>query len=164
MKVESYHIKNWEEPETGLLISENKDWILIKSIPVDYAIDGYKLLKKEFVEGREREDEELRIEKVLNLKNVLANSPSDFQFGTTIELLKWVENKFDLFEFQDDDEEESYYGKIKSCVNNKLILDLILEDGEMDPDCEYEQGIEAIQVISFESDYHRSMRLLSENY
>ena len=52
MKVEKYKIKDWDDSESGLLVSENDDWILVKHIPVDYVIDGYRLYKKEFIENR----------------------------------------------------------------------------------------------------------------
>ncbi len=42
MKIESYKIKGWRETETGIVISENEDWILVNHI-VDYVLDGFKL-------------------------------------------------------------------------------------------------------------------------
>ena len=48
MKVESFKIIDWEDSEQGLLITENENWILVKHIPVDYVVDGYKLYKKGF--------------------------------------------------------------------------------------------------------------------
>jgi len=53
-KVETYEVTYWEDSESGLLIAENEEWILVKHIPVDYVIDGYRLYKKEFVAKRER--------------------------------------------------------------------------------------------------------------
>ena len=51
MKVETYKIKGWREKETGLLIAENEEWVLVKHIPVDYMVDGYKLYQKKFIKN-----------------------------------------------------------------------------------------------------------------
>lgn len=35
-----------EDDETGMLLFENDEWILVKHIPVDYQIDGFKIYNK----------------------------------------------------------------------------------------------------------------------
>lgn len=64
MKVETYKIAGWKEKETGLLISENEDWILVKHIPVDYVIDGFKLYRKKAVKKRKSKTKEGKISRV----------------------------------------------------------------------------------------------------
>lgn len=115
MKVETYEIDGWENSETGLLVKENEDWILVRHIPVDYMIDGYRLYKKEFIEKRIRTKKEKQIERVLGLKQVEVKGPNNFGFGDTIGLLEWVEKKYELFEFQDDDETELFLWENKKC-------------------------------------------------
>ena len=52
LKVESYKIKGWKAIPRGLLIAENEKWILVKNIPVDYVVDGYKLYQKRYITKR----------------------------------------------------------------------------------------------------------------
>lgn len=163
MRVEKYKIKDWEDSVQGLLIAENDNWILVKHIPVDYMVDGYSLLKKEFTEKRLRRDKEKRIEKVLTLKNVKSEPPAGFKFMDTIGLLDWVESVYEIFEFQDRDETELFYGRKNRITDDTLIIDMIRNDGSVETDYDFEFDINAIRVISFESDYHLSVRLLWKN-
>ena len=160
MKVEKYFLKNWKDTETGLLIDENEDWILVKSIPIDYVVDGYKIFKKQFIEKRECSNTEKQIEKVLRLKNIERNKPDKFNFSDTVGLLKWVEKTYGIFEFQDDEETELFYGRINRIDGEKLIIDMINSDGSVDSNYDYEYNIRKIRIISFESDYHQSIQLL----
>ena len=116
MRVETFQMIDWEEPEVGLLIDENEEWLLVKHIPVDYVIDGYKVFKKEFIESRDRGENEQKIEKVLHLKKVDINKPDGFEFSDAAGLLQWVESTYGLFEIQDD-ESELTYGRICKIVD-----------------------------------------------
>ena len=69
MRVERFEIQDWEEPQTGLLLAENEEWVLVKHIPVDFVVDGYKLYKKQFILSRSNGAEEQLIARVLKLKN-----------------------------------------------------------------------------------------------
>jgi len=159
-KVETYEVTDLEDSESGLLIAENEEWILVKHIPVDYVIDGYRLYKKEFVTKRERTKKEKQIEKVLELKGIEINQPYNFQFSDTLNLLKWSENEFGFFEFQDDSETELFYGKIREVKNNLLTIDMIKSDGAIERDYDYEYDIDEIRVITFQTDYFVSIGLL----
>lgn len=163
MKVETYKIKGWKKKERGLVISENKDWILVKYIPVDYAIDGFKLYSKKYVKSRKSKSKEQQIERVLNLKNITKTKPDDFEFGNTIDILTWLENKFGLFEFQDDSEDELFYGKINSIKKNSLIIDMVKANGIIEREYDYIFKIDKIRTITFKSDYFESIRLLMED-
>ncbi|MCP4176775.1 MAG: hypothetical protein GY756_03335 [bacterium] len=160
MKVETYKIRDWEEPETGLLIDENEEWVLVKHIPVDYVIDGYKLFKKEFLEERDRGDAEKLIEKVLTLKKMKTDLPIGFKYADTEELLKWTEDKYGVFEFQDNEGDELFYGKVNQTDGANLIIDMIKSDGSVEEEFDYEFQIDEIRAITFESDYHKSICLL----
>ncbi|WP_242919680.1 hypothetical protein [Pontibacter liquoris] len=167
MKVETFHIASWEEPETGLVIDENDEWVLVKYIPVDYQIDGYKIYKKAFIEERSRSSKEAAIENVLRLKGVKVEYPEGFSFGSTINLfgstvhlLKWSEQKYGLFEFQDNSETEAFYGKISQVTDSLLKIDMIKADGSVEVKYDYEFEINVIRAIAFESDYFLSMKLL----
>jgi hypothetical protein len=160
MKVETYVTKDWEESEAGLLLAENDEWILVKHIPADYVIDGYRLYKKKFVENRERDETERQIERVLKLKGVDAAMPEGFEFSDTIGLLQWVESKYGLFEFQDDDESELFYGTLQNVENGSLSINMITAKGEEDPEFDFEFEIDKIRILEFETDYHLSIKLL----
>ena len=94
------------------------------------------------------------------MKNIQLNKPDNFNFSDTVGLLKWVEKAYGIFEFQDDEETELFYGKINRVDSEKLIIDMINSDGSVDSNYDYEYNIQKIRIITFESDYHKSIQLL----
>ncbi|TCI85161.1 hypothetical protein [Tenacibaculum sp. M341] len=164
MKIESYQIRDWEDNEVGVLLDENDDWILIQSIPGDYQVDGYKLLRKNFVEERYEVENAHIIKKVIELKEIEIQKPDDFKFGSTIEILKWSESKYGCFEFQDEVEEELFYGVLDNYDIESFSIDSIKSDGMIDLDFDEVFKIKDIRTISFDSDYFRSISLLYNYY
>jgi hypothetical protein len=160
MKVESYKIESWKEKEVGLLISEDEDWILVKHIPVDYVIDGYKLYRKKYIKDRISKNKEAKIKRVLGLKKVTINEPKEFNFGSILDVLEWSEKKYGLFEFQEKDESELFYGKVNHSSSKSLIIDMIKSNGTIEFKYDFEFNIAQIRSITFETDYFESIRLL----
>jgi len=160
MKVESFKIDFWEQPQTGVVLSENSDWILVKHIPADYVLDGYKLFRKEFVLKRINSAKEKQIERVLKLRKIEIDMPVDFEFLDTIGVLKWSQDKFGLFEFQDEYETELFYGRINVVEGNDLIIDSIDTKGKVEEAYDFPFQIDEITTIAFQSDYFESIRAL----
>ena len=160
MRVERFEIQDWEEPQTGLLLAENEEWVLVKHIPVDFVVDGYKLYKKQFILSRSNGAEEQLIARVLKLKNETTALPERFEFQATADVLRWSQREFDLFEFQDEDETELFYGRINRLEKSDLIIDMVLSDGTLELDYDIVFNIDAIRAITFGSDYFNSIRLL----
>ena len=159
MKVEDYLIKDWKEEEIGVMLEENDDWILIKSIPVDFQVDGYKLLRKKYLEKRSVNTNS-SLHKVLKLKNLVFEKPKDFKFMAPLEILKWSESKYGCFEFQDDVEDELFYGVIQKSEERNFSINFIKSDGTLDSDFDVDFFEGDIRVISFGSDYFQSICLL----
>lgn len=160
MKVERLKIADWEDEATGLLIAENEEWLLVRHIPVDYVVDGYKLYRKEFIEKRTHTSKEVPVERVLRLKGVGEEKPVDFNFGDVGAMLKWCEEKYGLFEFQDFDQTQLFYGRINSMAEGILVIDMIKANGEEEKAYDYDFELDEIRVITFETDYFDSIRLL----
>jgi len=118
MNVESFGIEGWEKLQTGVVLLENDNWLLVCHIPVDYVLDGYKVYNKQFIINRVNSTSERSIERVLTLRKINIEIPEDFQFLDTIGILKWSQDKFGLFEFQDDDDEALFYGRINRIIGN----------------------------------------------
>jgi hypothetical protein len=160
IKVESFKIKDWEEIQTGIVLAENENWILVNHIPVDYLIDGYNLINKKHILKRHSGKDEQQIERVTKLKGVTIEKPADFLFADALGLLKWTEDKFGLFAFQTEDEYAAFFGKINRVEKDVLIIDSVFADGTVVPDYDFEFDLNEIRTITFGSDYFESMRLL----
>jgi len=163
LKVESFNISNWSEALTGLIISENPQWVLIKNIKGDYSIDGYVLIKKEHIAKRETSIKEEKIQRVLSLKKESTLLPSWFVFMAPIQMLELVEYNLQLFSFQDT-ETEMFFGKVNEIKNDdSFYIDFITPDGEIIKKFDYLFRSDDIVTIEFESDYFEAIRLLWED-
>ena len=160
MKIEDYKINNWDDVETGIFLDENDDWILIKSNPVDFQIDGYKLINKKHLVERTLNPKAKILSQVFTLKNEVIENPDFFQFMTAIDFLKLIEKKYGCFEFQDEIEDELFYGVLNQINNESFYIDMVKSDGSLDKDFDVEFFIEDIRIITFESDYFNSISLL----
>ena len=160
MVVEDYIIVDWEETETGVLLEENEDWVLIKSIPVDFQVDGYKLINKACIENRFTNTNKA-LKKVLELRKLVFQKPKAFEFKTdSVAMLKWVESVYGCFEFQDATEDELFYGVLNHSKGLFFTIDSILSDGTIDLEFDVEFSKDEVRVISFDSDYFNAISLL----
>lgn len=160
LKVETYTIKGWKDSVRGLLISENKDWILVHHLPMDYELDGYKLYRKTFVKKRKSKRSEALVKRVLKLRNTSIKHPEGFKFNNVAKTLKWCEKKYDLFEFQDHKQSHLFYGKINNLDKKQLIIDSINTRGEIEEAFDYTFNLDKIRSITFETDYFEAIRLM----
>ena len=96
----------------------------------------------------------------MNLKNKKTPELKDFVFNNVLEILKWSEKKYGLFEFQDKGETELFYGKINRTEKGILIIDMIKSNGQIEVDYDFEFSLKKIRSITFETDYFESVRLL----
>jgi len=161
INVESFKVKDWEELQTGIILAENSQWLLVKHIPVDFIIDGYCLYNKKYIANRSSGKDEKRIERVTRLKGAVIDLPTDFELTDTLGLLKWSEEKFGLFSFQEQDENAVFFGKVNRITSEAmLVIDSIFSDGKVETDYDYEFDLNDIHAIAFGNDYFESIRLL----
>jgi len=157
MRVETLELRDWEELESGLILAENENWILMRHIFADYMVDGYKIYRKDIVEGRIHDAEEEAVERVLKLKGISNEVPEGFKLGTTMEMLQWIGNKYGFAEFQDV-EEELTFAIIEGEEDDELWYEMILPDGTTETELQF--PLDEICVIAFDSDYFKSVGLL----
>lgn len=160
METQKFELKDWEMPETGVIVSENEEWFLIQSIPVDFKVDGYKLIAKKHLEDQYASVEEELIDRVLELRNFKPTVPAFFEWGTTAKMLQNIEKQFGLVEFQTQDEEELFYGKKLQFSVKKMNMDMVFTDGTLDTEYDEIVDVEQIRVITFDTDYFNAIALL----
>jgi hypothetical protein len=160
-QVIKYFLQDWDDPIMGQLVAEDPFWVLIRYIPADYCIDGYKIINKSFITETERTEFEERVEKVLRLRGHTPKVPETFRFGDTLELLNWIERKYGMFEFQDADETAMFIGQMNTVLEDDyLLIDFIDATGQMDEDYDYEFEIAEIRTLTFDTDYFNAIKLL----
>lgn len=160
-RVEYVRLAGWETNQVGLWVAENEDWLLLRHIPVDYVVDGYVLLAKNHIASRKPDKSRMLVEQVLKLKGIAAETPADFEFGDTVAMLRWVEHRYGLVEFADE-EESIFFGWRHKADAAHIWFDFLTPRGTVDASDGEEKPlvISEIQVIRFDNDYFNSMKLL----
>ncbi|MBL1280664.1 MAG: hypothetical protein COA33_010340 [Fluviicola sp.] len=163
MIIETYKINGWEDEETGILLYENDDWILVKHIPIDYQIDGYKIYCKKWIDARKSGLKEKQIKHVLKLKNVDSAIPSGLKLDNTHSILNQIEKKLGLVEFQDSDSDDLFYAKNINIHGDEFSIDMVDSKGVLEKCYDYRFSFNEIRSIAFKSDYFESIVLLISN-
>lgn len=109
--------------------------------------------------NRNSGDKELQIERVLKLKGIKSDKP-EIQLGSAHDILSQLESKYGLFEFQDDDGSELFYGKLNETNGDEFTINMVGSNGEIIEDYDYEFSFDEIRSMTFETDYFESIRLL----
>jgi hypothetical protein len=158
--VEAFQMEGWKETFTGLVLAENDEWVMIAHIPSEYFVDGYRLVRKEYIVQRIRKSAEQRAERVLRLRKVDYAAPKGFAWGDTEELLRWVESRYDLFQFQDREEDDVMVGRVDVVDDGFLQIIFVDIDGQEDETYDMEFPLSEILIIEFGTNYMDSVRLL----
>lgn len=94
----SFKIKDRKRLESGILLVEGEDWVLLSSIFSDYIVDGYILINKKYITSIHRTEKEIFTEKVLKASNKTDIVPYiDIPHLSTDSLFKWLEDKHIVF-------------------------------------------------------------------
>lgn len=160
-RVEYVQLSGWEEDVIGLWVAENDDWLLLRAIPVDYVVDGYVIIAKHHIRGRKPKRGRKQVEQVLKLKGVEAEVPVDYVFADTVGLLRWVEQRYGLVEFTDK-EDCAFFGWIGEADIIHFKFDMLNPNGTVTSISQKQKlvSIFEIRLISFNSDYFNSIKLL----
>ena len=160
-RIEYVRLAGWETDKVGLWVAENDEWLLLRHIVVDYLVDGYVLLAKAHIVSRKPGRHREQLEQVLRLKNVKAEAPAGFKFRNPTKMLRWVEQQYGLVEFKDE-EESAFLGWVQKADPVHFWLNFLNVDGTVDVSDGEDKPfvLSEIQIISFDSDYFRSMKLL----
>jgi hypothetical protein len=159
--VEYVQLAGWEIDQVGLWLAENEEWLLLRQIPVDYVVDGYLLLAKAHIISRKPAKYRVQTEQILKLKGIKAEAPVGFQLSDTIEMLRWIEQHYGLFEFADE-EETIFLGWVSKADPVHFWIDFLTPRGTLDASDEEDKPflISEVQFIRFDTDYANFLKLL----
>lgn len=163
MKIESVKVKGWTDRVFGVVLKENDDWLLIRHIQLNYLIDGLILIKKKYIRKRQRSIQEEIMEKSIQWKDEYNEFPSDLIFGSTLDLLTWVEQYSGIIHFQDGKKAPFTSGFIYKIKPKKIQLDLLKEDGTLFEAYNFKFLLKDIRVIAINSAEVKAKEQLAKN-
>lgn len=159
LRVEFLRLADWEDDVVGVWLAENDDWLLLRRIPVDYVVDGYALVAKQYLMTRQPGAGRKQTELVLRLKGIQPTVPPGFSFSDTLGLLRWVEQTYGLVQFQDE-EEATFLGWLRCVEDTRFRIDALSANGRVDRAYEAWFAAADVQIIEFDTDYFNSLKLL----
>jgi len=145
--------------ESGFLIDYSGDWILLKSNPVDFVIDGFTIIRNKNIEAIYREDKEEFIEKVILLKEMGPNESEKIPLNDIQTIFKYLNSTFGIFQFYKKSEKATYPGRLNNITTNKIVIDWIDLKGNWSDERSFK--LDKIRIIEFDNDYLKSLKLIA---
>lgn len=145
---------------SGFLIDFNEDWILLRSNPVDFILDGFIVLKNRNVASAFREADEEFTEKVIKLKGLKTNSDDIIPIQNLASILNYVSSKFEIFQIAKKSDKAAYLGKLIELNEEDLVINFLETKGKFGGEMSFNPN--KIRVIEFDTDYINSLKLVSQ--
>jgi hypothetical protein len=146
-----------QKPIYGIVVDHSENWILLKSNPVDYVIDGYIIVKKQTIKNIIRSDNEKWKEKVIKLKKIKA-----LNFKLPLDNLEAILNaltkKFGIFTLFTKEEGVCWLGKLKSIDEKLVVIDDLTPKATWEGQMTFKKN--EIQMLEFDTDYINSLKLV----
>jgi hypothetical protein len=143
----------------GILIDVGVKWALIKYIPVDFIIDGYALINLKYVSESSITDDDIFIQKVLNLKKVDFESPFKFNLNENEELFNDLSLASSFIGIELKNHNKKFVGEITKVKEKSVKVHLINKVSKFLDEETFLYS--EIRAIYFEDDYLISLNLLS---
>ena len=145
---------------SGFLIDFNEDWILLRSNPVDFILDGFIVLRNKNVASVFREADEEFTEKVIKLKGLKTNSDDIIPIQNLASILNYVSSKFDIFQIAKKSDKAAYLGKLIELNGEELVINFLETKGKFGGEMSFNPN--KIRVIEFDTDYINSLKLVNQ--
>lgn len=148
-------VAGWQSNISGVVIAENKDWIILHLNPVDFVLDGFSIIMQNYIEKTTQEKEELFKYSVIKSCDKVKSTRLQNFSGSAIEIVKNIGNLYETLAVRRELDDEMYVGNYECIKRRKLFLNSIKTNGRIDK----KEGLDfdSIRAIDFETDYLTSL-------
>lgn len=147
-----------KDPISGIVLSHNDDWILIKRCN-DYQIDGFVILRTDTYSKYIQGEFELRAQKILSLKKYNHQKEPIIPISNLDNILEYISKNHTLFSLDTKDGDAFDVLRFSEKKNGKYNLDELLSNGNWRDKLSFSKTV--FRVISFDSDYINSLKLIT---
>jgi len=155
-KLYSIRLYHSNEEFKGIVQSIGNEWIVLYQLFTDFMMDGYLLLKKEYINTIVHDEKNSFTEKVLLAKGVAFNRLNfDIPLDDTKALFQWLKEREIVFMFSLRDTYAGHVGKISRILPQSFYLHVLDVDGVWREELLYR--INTVRSIDFDSDYIKSL-------
>ncbi|WP_303312666.1 hypothetical protein [Hymenobacter sp. BT730] len=156
-QVYSFKLRGYQ-PFSGLVLTVGAIRTLLQSIPVDYALDGYRLVRNEAVLRAERTESEEQVETVLRLKEKVPGASPHLTLASEVDLFEgWRLNQQLIAIYLRDD--SCLVGIVRQVNRQSFRLQLLSTKGQWLEEDTF--LFKRIQIVEVETDYLISLQLLA---
>ena len=146
------------EPIKGILLDYDDDWILLRSNPVDFILDGYCVVAN-------RNLKKLRLgekwtESVLKLKG-RPTLKSKIPVNSLESMLRILTKKYGVFALRTKKRGSCWLGKLKSIDDKSLVIDDFTPRARWDGHKKFK--VKDIRAVEFDTEYINSLKLVLTN-
>ena len=146
---------------SGFLLDFNEDWILIRSNPVDYIIDGFTILKNKNLESIIHDDNIQFNEKVIRLKKIKLANDVIIPLSSLENILSFLTDKYGIFQVATKKSSAVYLGRLTEINEKELFIEFLNTNGVFDGEISFKN--KKIRLIEFETDYINSLKNYSDS-
>lgn len=150
-----------KKPESGFLIDYSDEWILLKSNPADFIIDGFSIIRHKNIEAIYRGENEEFTEKVIHLKNLGPSAVETIPLKDIQTIFKHLDSKFGIFQFSKKSTNAIYPGRLSDINREEITIDWIDLKGVWSEKRTFK--LSKIRIIAFENDYLKSLKLVADS-
>lgn len=146
---------------SGFLLDFSEDWILIKSNPVDYILDGFMLLRNKNLESLIYDETNEFTEKVIRSKKIKLTNDYIFPLSSLETILTFLNQEYGIFQLATKRTNAVYLGRLIEMTDSEIIIEFLNTKGEFDGEIDFKP--QKIRVIEFDTDYINSLKAYSDS-
>ena len=147
---------------SGFLLDYNEDWILLKTNPADYLVDGYTIVKNKRIEEIYQDEVEEFAEAVISLKGITPVYGKNIPLDNIQQIFSYLSSEYELFAFTKRSEKTIYPGRLIDVNDKNIRIEWI--DTRATWIGERKFKLDKIRTIEFDNDYLNSLKLAAEYY
>jgi len=84
---------------SGFLLDYSEDWILLKTNPADYIVDGYTIVRNKRIDEVYQDEDEEFAEAVISLKGITPTYDEKIPLGSIQEIFRYLNTNYEMFAF-----------------------------------------------------------------
>ena len=157
--VYTFKLRGRKELITGIVVDYSQEWIMIKYIPVDYVIDGYRIIKKKYISTFWRKDDEEFKEVVIKAKKIDFSNHKIIPIENTNEMFNFFLKNNIVIQFDLNDESIAYIGLLTKILSKSFYIKNLSPKGIWIDEQSFK--IESIRTIQIDNDYIISLLALN---
>jgi hypothetical protein len=151
----NFSLKGRKEKIQGIVIDTGIEWIKLKYNPVDFIIDGYKIIRKKYINSFYREKDILFVEAVLKAKKITFSEENQIPLDSIESIFKYLYENQIIFQFDLNDPNVCFIGRISSLKNKSFVIKNLDTSGQWMEERSYRY--DTIRTIEIKNDYLNSL-------